>query len=90
MSGRVVADELGKAEHRRVLAEFLPLWTRGAVEQERPVVVVVAGPPGAAKTAVADLVGAALAGLCGCAATSTSAPTLPTARSWPPTCVPRA
>lgn len=56
-----MAEELGEAEHRRVLAEFLPLWTRGAVEQERPVVVVVAGPPGAGKTVVADLVGAALA-----------------------------
>jgi hypothetical protein len=52
--------EFHEAEHQRVLAEWLPVWTRGAVPQERPVVVVVAGQPGAGKTAVADLVEAAL------------------------------
>ncbi|MET9933519.1 MULTISPECIES: zeta toxin family protein [unclassified Streptomyces] len=74
-----MAEELDEAEDRQILTEFLPLWTRGAVEQERPVLVVVAGPPGARKTTVADLVEAA--GPCGCAATSTSTPTAPTARS---------
>ncbi|MFE5899867.1 zeta toxin family protein [Streptomyces sp. NPDC056488] len=51
---------LAEVEHRQVLAERLPGWTRGAVPQEHPVVVVVAGQPGAGKTAVADLVQAAL------------------------------
>ncbi|MFB7825316.1 zeta toxin family protein [Streptomyces hydrogenans] len=51
---------LTEAERRQVLAERLPNWTRGAVPQERPVVVVVAGQPGAGKTAIADLVQAAL------------------------------
>jgi len=40
---------------------ILPAWTRHAVRQDRPVVVVVAGPPGAGKSEVADLVEAALA-----------------------------
>ncbi|MGW9453994.1 zeta toxin family protein [Streptomyces sp. NPDC055632] len=60
MNDHAVA-ELDETEHQQVLAEFLPLWTRDAVPQQRPVVVVVAGPPGAGKTGVADLVEAALA-----------------------------
>ncbi|MGA5069190.1 zeta toxin family protein [Streptomyces exfoliatus] len=51
---------LAEAEHQQVLAERLPIWTRGAVPQERPVVVVVAGQPGAGKTKIADLIQAAL------------------------------
>ncbi|MFD9047836.1 zeta toxin family protein [Streptomyces zaomyceticus] len=54
------AAELGDAEHQQVIADRLPHWTQGAVPQERPVVVVVAGPPGAGKTRVADLIQAAL------------------------------
>ncbi|MFE5887175.1 zeta toxin family protein, partial [Streptomyces hydrogenans] len=51
---------LVEAERLQVLAERLPGWTRGAVPQVRPVVVVVAGQPGAGKTAIADLVQSAL------------------------------
>ncbi|MEU7553158.1 zeta toxin family protein [Streptomyces sp. NPDC044571] len=39
---------------------LLPQWTSGAVPQGRPVVVVVAGQPGAGKTQIADLIQAAL------------------------------
>lgn len=39
---------------------IVPTFTRGAVSQARPVVVVVAGQPGAGKTQIADLVQAAL------------------------------
>ncbi|WP_432128078.1 zeta toxin family protein [Streptomyces sp. bgisy082] len=59
MDGRTVM-ELDEGGHQRVLAEHLPLWTAGAVPQEHPVVVVVAGQPGAGKTTFADLVQAAL------------------------------
>ncbi|MFI0990588.1 zeta toxin family protein [Streptomyces exfoliatus] len=51
---------LAGTEHRQALAERLSGWTRGAVPQEPPVVVLVAGQPGAGKTAVANLVQAAL------------------------------
>ena len=48
-------------EHRQVLERvILPTWTKSAVRQARPTVVVVGGQPGAGKTAVADLVQAAL------------------------------
>ncbi|MEU7444244.1 zeta toxin family protein [Streptomyces sp. NPDC044780] len=48
-------------EHRQVLERvILPAWTKGAVRQDRPIVVVVGGQPGAGKTAIADLVHAAL------------------------------
>ncbi|WP_327309081.1 zeta toxin family protein [Streptomyces sp. NBC_01298] len=45
-------------EERRAVLEqvILPEATRGAMAQERPVVVVVAGQPGAGKTHIADLV----------------------------------
>ncbi|MCZ0983739.1 zeta toxin family protein [Streptomyces diastatochromogenes] len=59
MAGRI-ALVLSEAEHQQVLAERLPVWTKGAVPQVRPVVVVVAGQPGAGKTKIADLVQAAL------------------------------
>ncbi|MFF4935328.1 zeta toxin family protein [Streptomyces griseofuscus] len=45
---------------------ILPTAVRGAVRQERPVVVIVGGQPGAGKTAVADLVQAALETPPGC------------------------
>ncbi|MER8159957.1 zeta toxin family protein [Streptomyces sp. NPDC094472] len=48
-------------EHRQVLERvILPAWTKSAVRQDRPTVVVVGGQPGAGKTAIADLVHAAL------------------------------
>ncbi|MGW9436090.1 zeta toxin family protein [Streptomyces sp. NPDC055607] len=52
---------LGEEERQRVLDAHLPQWTAGAVPQERPVVVVVTGEPGAGKTTFADLVQTALA-----------------------------
>ncbi|MGW7003659.1 zeta toxin family protein [Streptomyces sp. NPDC054933] len=52
---------LSDDEYDDVLNQLiLPTWTNGAVRQERPVVVVVAGQPGSGKTAVADLVHAVL------------------------------
>jgi hypothetical protein len=52
---------LSEEEHQEVLHRLiLPAATQSAVRQEEPVVVVVGGPPGAGKTAVADLVQAAL------------------------------
>ncbi|WP_031522667.1 zeta toxin family protein [Streptomyces sp. NRRL F-5123] len=52
---------LSEREHFEVLNQvILPVATRGAVRQQRPVVVVVAGQPGAGKTAIADLVQTAL------------------------------
>ncbi|MFJ7250158.1 zeta toxin family protein [Kitasatospora sp. NPDC098652] len=48
-------------ESDRVLKEvILPAWTGGAVPQEQPVVVFVAGQAGSGKTLVVDLVHAAL------------------------------
>ncbi|MFD5064506.1 zeta toxin family protein [Streptomyces sp. NPDC058394] len=47
-------------ENRAVLERMLPVWTAGAVPQNRPVVVIVGGQPGAGKTQVADLVQAVL------------------------------
>ncbi|AYG77956.1 Toxin zeta [Streptomyces hundungensis] len=52
---------LGEGEHRAILNNLiLPDWTRGAVRQEQPVLIVVAGPPGSSKTAVADVIHAGL------------------------------
>lgn len=48
--------QLDEAEHHRILVEELPLWTAGAVPQEQPVVVIVAGPPGSGKTTAADVI----------------------------------
>ncbi|NUH42863.1 zeta toxin family protein [Streptomyces samsunensis] len=55
------AAALSADEHRRVLDRvILPAWTKDAVSQDRPTVVVVGGQPGAGKTAISDLVHAAL------------------------------
>ncbi|MFI5753525.1 hypothetical protein ACIBBE_49075 [Streptomyces sp. NPDC051644] len=41
----IVPVELSEEQHEAILtAEILPAWTRGAVPQDRPVVVIVAGP----------------------------------------------
>ncbi|MCQ8194638.1 zeta toxin family protein [Streptomyces rugosispiralis] len=52
---------LSEQERHDVLHQvILPAWTKGAVRQDRPTVVIVGGQPGAGKTAIADLVQAAL------------------------------
>ncbi|GHE71950.1 ATP/GTP-binding protein [Streptomyces longispororuber] len=57
-----VLGALPEAESRRVLEQVIvPAVTGDAVAQPHPVVVVVAGQPGAGKTQIADLVQAALA-----------------------------
>ncbi|MEU3564180.1 zeta toxin family protein [Kitasatospora sp. NPDC006786] len=44
------------AESNRILNQvILPAWTSGAVPQEEPVVLLVAGPPGSGKTTLGDL-----------------------------------
>lgn len=54
-------EALSESESRQVLERLIiPAATMGAVRQSRPVAVVVAGQPGAGKTAIADLVQAAL------------------------------
>ncbi|MFJ5142794.1 zeta toxin family protein [Streptomyces sp. NPDC088707] len=61
MSGITEAAVLSEEEHQDALHRLiLPAATKNAVTQQRPVVVVVSGPPGAGKTGVADLVQAAL------------------------------
>jgi hypothetical protein len=57
----VVPAVLSDREHFEILNRvILPAATRGAVRQQRPVVLVVAGQPGAGKTPIADLVQAVL------------------------------
>ncbi len=57
-----VPAALTDEEHQDILTTvILPVCTKGAVVQERPVVVFVAGPPGAGKSTVAELVQEALA-----------------------------
>ncbi|MER7692852.1 zeta toxin family protein [Streptomyces sp. NPDC097610] len=57
----VVSAVLSEQESRDVLDRvILPMSTKGAAHQNRPVVVIVGGQPGAGKTDVADLVQAAL------------------------------
>lgn len=52
---------LPEAERHRVLTEvLLPVWTTGAVPQDQPVLIVVAGPPGSGKTTTAEVLHAAL------------------------------
>ncbi|MEV5567858.1 zeta toxin family protein, partial [Streptomyces sp. NPDC052196] len=48
------------ARERVLLRRILPVATCGAVRQEQPVVLFVAGPPGSGKTVVADLLHAVL------------------------------
>ncbi|MET7716422.1 zeta toxin family protein [Streptomyces sp. NPDC005407] len=61
MGESVVSGALSEGERRRVLCEvILPTSAQGAVRQERPVVVIVGGQPGAGKTQIADLVQAVL------------------------------
>ncbi|WP_236246830.1 zeta toxin family protein [Streptomyces sp. CC210A] len=58
---RVARSVLSEEEHQDVLDRvILPAALNGAVRQDQPVVVIVGGQPGAGKTAVADLVQAAL------------------------------
>ncbi|MEU8434546.1 zeta toxin family protein [Streptomyces sp. NPDC029216] len=59
-TGTVSAVPLGEAEHQQILAACLPQWTAGAVPQDQPVLVVVAGQPGSGKTTIAELLHAAL------------------------------
>ncbi|GAA1150218.1 zeta toxin family protein [Streptomyces javensis] len=52
---------LSGEENREVLeGRVLPVWTKNAARQDRPVTVFVAGPPGSGKTTLADLVHAVL------------------------------
>ncbi|MFC9431911.1 zeta toxin family protein [Streptomyces sp. NPDC056987] len=58
----VIPAVLPSEESHSVLKSIiLPMSTKGAVPQDRPVVVFVAGQPGSGKTRLADLVQAALA-----------------------------
>ncbi|MFD3700725.1 zeta toxin family protein [Streptomyces sp. NPDC058646] len=59
-TGTVSAVPLGEAEHQQILAACLPQWTAGAVPQDQPVLVVVAGQPGSGKTTIAELLHTAL------------------------------
>ncbi|MFJ2419950.1 zeta toxin family protein [Streptomyces brevispora] len=57
----IVPVELSEEPHRAILtAEILPAWTRGAVPQDRPVVVIVAGPAGSGKSHLCDFLLAVL------------------------------
>lgn len=64
MEGSLESDipsVLSEAAHQDVLHRLvLPAAACNAVAQERPVVVQVAGQPGAGKTEIADLIQAAL------------------------------
>ncbi|QIB49477.1 zeta toxin family protein [Streptomyces aureoverticillatus] len=59
--GEVTPVALTEQQHEEILAsEILPAWTRAAVPQREPVVVVVAGPPGSGKSTVCTLLKAVL------------------------------
>lgn len=52
---------LAEEQHEEILAsQILPTWTKDAVPQEQPVVVLVAGPPGSGKSTLCDLLLAVL------------------------------
>ncbi len=52
----IVPVELDEDQHEAILtSQILPAWTRGAVPQDHPVVVIVAGPAGSGKSALCDL-----------------------------------
>ncbi|WP_309228463.1 zeta toxin family protein [Streptomyces lunaelactis] len=57
----VIPVVLAEGQHEEILAsQILPTWTEDAVAQERPVVVLVAGPPGSGKSTLCDLLLAVL------------------------------
>ena len=59
--GDVVPVTLTEAVHRQVFDQrIVPAWLSGAVEQERPVVVFIAGQPGAGKTRLGGLIQAVM------------------------------
>ncbi|SEB31331.1 Zeta toxin [Streptomyces melanosporofaciens] len=60
--GRLDGARDGHGHSRAVRLDqvILPTWTKDAIRQDRPTVVVVGRQPGAGKTAIADLVHAAL------------------------------
>ncbi|WP_316959639.1 zeta toxin family protein [Streptomyces sp. TRM68367] len=52
---------LAEGQHEEILAsQILPTWTKDAVPQEQPVVVLVAGPPGSGKSTLCELLLAVL------------------------------
>ncbi|WP_309238903.1 zeta toxin family protein [Streptomyces lunaelactis] len=52
---------LAEGQHEEILtSEILPTWTKDAVPQERPVVVLVLGPAGSGKSTLCELLKAAL------------------------------
>lgn len=58
----VVPIVLDEGQHEQILrTEILPTWTRDAVPQDQPVVIVVAGPAGAGKSRLCKLLLAVLA-----------------------------
>lgn len=57
----VVPVALAESRHEEILlTEILPTWTKDAVHQDRPVVVIVAGPAGSGKSELCDLLLAVL------------------------------
>jgi energy-coupling factor transporter ATP-binding protein EcfA2 len=57
----VIPVVLTEGQHEKILvSQILPTWTKDAVPQERPVVVLVAGPPGSGKSTLCGLLRAVL------------------------------
>ncbi|MFC4506076.1 MULTISPECIES: zeta toxin family protein [Streptomyces] len=57
----VIPVVLTEDQHAEILAsQILPAWTKDAVPQQRPVVVLVAGPPGGGKSTLCELLLAVL------------------------------
>ncbi|MEU9197791.1 zeta toxin family protein [Streptomyces hundungensis] len=64
-AGKTALGSVELSDHARqrvLMRRILPVATRDAIRQERPVVLFVAGPPGSGKTGVADLLHAVLDG----------------------------